>query len=76
MVINQSLKSIESEHEDTEARAIQDDINLLAHPDEAFGPDKALEKLIAKLRACGLEVNPKKFQVFGTTPDACANKPE
>ena len=41
-----------------------------------FGPGKALEKIIAKLDDLGLEVNVKKFQVFGTTPDACDNMPE
>ena len=46
------------------------------HPAEFFGPGKAFETTLAKLGKAGLEPNKKKFQVFWTTDDACADKPE
>ena len=36
----------------------------------------ALRTFTAELNELGLKVNFKKFQVFGTTPDACDNKPD
>ena len=57
-------------------RAQQDDISIFGDPAEIFGPGKALGTILAKLGMAGLEPNKKKFQVFGTTEDACADKPE
>ena len=37
---------------------------------------RALDTTLAKLGKAGLEPNKKKFKVFGTTEDACADKPE
>ena len=59
-----------------EVRAQQDDISIFGDPPEIFGPGKALETILMKLGKAGLEPNKKKFQVFGTTGDACADKPE
>lgn len=73
-VINDALKSTETDH-GVEARAQQDDISLFGDPKDIFGPGKALETLLEKLSEVGLEPNKKKFQVYGTTADACADRP-
>ena len=57
-------------------RAQQDDISIFGDPVEIFGPGKALETTLAELGKAGLEPNKKKPQVFWTTVDACADKPE
>ena len=74
-VINEALKSTERDH-CVEVRAQQDDINIFCGPTEIFGPGKALETILVELGKADLELNKKKFQVFGTTGDACADKPE
>ena len=74
-MINDALKSTERDH-DVEVRAQQDDISIFGDPAEIFGPGKALETILEKLGKVGLEPNKKKFQVFGSTEDACIDKPE
>ena len=74
-MINDALKSTERDH-DVEVRAQQDDISVFGDPAEIFGPGKALETILEKLGKVGLEPNKKKSQVFGTTEDACTDKPE
>ena len=44
-------------------------------PDVIYGAGGALTALLANLKAIGLDPSLTKFQVTGTTPDACANKP-
>ena len=73
--INGALNSTERDH-CVEMRAQQDGISIFGEPAEVFGPGKALETILAKLAKAGLEPNKKKFQVLGTTGDACAEKPE
>ena len=73
--INDALKSTERDH-NVEVWAQQDDKNIFGDPAEIFGPGKALETILAKLGKAGLELNKKKFQVFGTTEGDCADKPE
>ena len=38
-----------------------------------FVPVKAPKTILVKLGKTGLELNKKKFHVFGTTDDACAD---
>ena len=57
-------------------RAQQGDISIFGDPAEIFGPGKALYTTLAKLGKAGLEPNRNTFQVFGTTDDACADKPK
>ena len=73
-VINDALKSTERDHR-AEVRAQQDDISIFGDPAEIFGPGKALETILVELGKADLELNKKKSQVFGTTDDACADKP-
>ena len=73
VVIDKALKAAESNN--VEPRAQQDDIHLWGDPDEIFGEDGTLARLLADLKAVGLDPNLTKFQLLGTTPDACANKP-
>ena len=74
-MINDALKSTERDH-DVEVRAQQDDISIFGDPAEIFGPGKALETILEKPGKVGLEPNKKKFLVFGTTEDACTDKPK
>ena len=74
-MINDALKSTERDHR-VEVRAQQDGISILADPAEIFGPGKAFETILVELGKADLEPNKKKFQVFGTTDDACADKPK
>ena len=53
-------------------RALQDDIHLWGDPNGAGG---ALAAVLADLKAVGLDPNLTKFQVLGTNPGPCANKP-
>ena len=72
--INGALKSTERDHS-VEVRAQQGDISTVGDPAEIFGPGKALETTLAKLGKAGLDPNKKRFQVFGTTVVAGADKP-
>ena len=68
VVIDKALKAAESNG--VEPRAQQDDIHLWGDPDEIFGEDGTLARLLADLKADGLDPNLTKFQLLGTTPDA------
>ena len=68
------LKETEAEHPGAELKAIQDDITIIAPPEVAWA---ALSHLRAGLEnALGLKVNLAKCNCFGTTPEACADKPD
>ena len=72
--IDKVLKETEAEHPGAELKAIQDDITIIAPPEVAW---TALSHLRAGLEnALGLKVNLAKCNCFGTTPEACADKPD
>jgi hypothetical protein len=49
---------------------------MTGDPDKAFGPNGALESLLALLEKAGLKPNRSKFQCPGTTVDALKDAPE
>lgn len=76
MVINPSLKSVESNFPGVEVRAIQDDISLFGDPDIIFGEDGALDSLLKSLREeAGCTPQLTKLKALGTLPESCQNMP-
>ena len=69
-----ALKKTEAEFTGVELKAIQDDITIFAPPDVAWATLEFLHhELEGNLR---LKINTSKCKCYGTTPDACAGKPD
>ena len=69
-----ALKKTEAEFTGVELKAIQDDITIFAPPDVAWATLEFLRhELEGNLR---LKINTSKCKCYGTTPDACAGKPD
>ena len=77
-VINQdlALKATETAYPGVEVRAIQDDITLIGDPMHVWADDGALAFILSHLKDRGLTPNQGKCQALGSTPNACANKPD
>jgi len=77
ILVNDSLKEVESQHPGVTVKAIHDDTALVGLAADIFGVDGALGSLIDKLKQdCGLTINLTKCAVVGATPTACALKPD
>ena len=72
--LDEALKKTEARLSGVELKAIQDDITIFAPPGMAWAAlDFLRNELEVKLH---LKINTAKCKCYGTTPDACAGKPD
>jgi hypothetical protein len=74
--IDSALKGIEAKFGVEIRGAIQDDMTIIGDADKVFGPNGALESLLALLEKAGLKPNRSKFQCLGSADGALKDAPE